>query len=326
MTSGGEPVDAERLIVVPEHAARCGAQDGLGVSVSRLDLLPAGKSGREPGPASGEAGRRNRRRVEVRLFIQCRSRQAVAPIMTEDVHGCRSARRFVTTRWTRVCRAKEDSDDGRRALSELCEAYYEPVVAYLNAAVQSPERARELAHAFFAGILAGGAVAGASPEQGRFRSYLLGAVRHFLARRWESEARLRRGGGTTTVSFDAGMAGAESFVEPVDGGETPEAAYDRRWAMTALALALEALRRECEREGKRSLFERVSPWLLGEATHGEQVAAASELRMGISAMKVATHRMRHRMRQCLREVIAGTLRDPALVDEEMRSLMESLRG
>ena len=91
---------------------------------------------------------------------------------------------FHTTRWTRVCLAKADSDEGRGALAELCEAYYEPVVAYLRGVLRDADAAREMSHAFFAEILAGGAISGADPLRGRFRFYLLGAVRHFVASKW----------------------------------------------------------------------------------------------------------------------------------------------
>ena len=101
---------------------------------------------------------------------------------------------FHTTRWTRVGRAKVPSPEGRRALAELCEAYYAPVAAFLRCELRDADAARDLAHDFFAGMLAGGTIDGAEPGRGRFRSYLLGAVKHFLAHHREAAGRLKRGG------------------------------------------------------------------------------------------------------------------------------------
>src|SRR6187455_2833574 len=109
---------------------------------------------------------------------------------------------FHTTRWTRVSLAKLPSDDGRRALADLCEAYYEPVVAFLRCELRDPAAAREMSHSFFAEILSGGRIQYADPARGRFRSYLLGAVKHFAAHHRQAASRLRRGGGMEAVPMD----------------------------------------------------------------------------------------------------------------------------
>src|SRR6187455_227281 len=113
------------------------------------------------------------------------------------------AQSFLTTRWTRVRQAKEASDDGRLALAELCEAYYEPVVAFLRCELRDPAAARELSHAFFEEILGGGRIQSADPSRGRFRSYLLGAVKHFVAHHRQAASRQKRGGGKEPVPIDA---------------------------------------------------------------------------------------------------------------------------
>lgn len=228
---------------------------------------------------------------------------------------------FHTTRWTRVCTAKSDSDEGRSALSELCEAYYEPVVAYLRGVLRDSDAAREMSHAFFAEILAGGAIAGADPLRGRFRFYLLGAVRHFVASKRESDQRLRRGGGVTPVSLDA-----ETPELPQNDRESPEAAFDRQWAITVLARAMSVLERECSTEGKTGLLEHLKPSLLGEAAYGDQNAAAEKLGLSAGAARVAVHRLRQRFRHCVKQEIAGTLKDSAIIEEEMRALLAALGG
>ena len=124
---------------------------------------------------------------------------------------------FRTTRWTQVSRAKADSPEGRRALAELCNAYYEPVATFLRCELRDADAARELAHDFFANMLAGGAIAHAEQERGRFRSYLLGAVKHFLSHHREAQRRLKRGGGVENISLNETEAGEARSVAGCQG-------------------------------------------------------------------------------------------------------------
>ena len=227
---------------------------------------------------------------------------------------------FRTTRWTQVSRAKADSPEGRRALGELCNAYYEPVAAFLRYELRDADAARELAHDFFAHMLAGGAIARAEQERGRFRSYLLGAVKHFLSHQREASQRLKRGGGVENLSLNE----TEARSVPDAGVLSPDAAFDRQWALTVVAHALEALRRECVTEGRVDFFEQVKPWLTGDAARGEQAALAAGCGMNANALKVAVHRLKRRFRQLLKAEVAGTLDDPGLVEAEMRSLFAAL--
>lgn len=233
---------------------------------------------------------------------------------------------FHTTRWTRVCLAKADSEDGRRALADLCDAYYEPVVAYLRRVLRDADAARDMSHAFFADMLAGGTIDTADPERGRFRYYLLGAVKHFLAHRREADQRLRRGGGVAPLSLDAAAPGSPALEVADDARLSPEAVFDRQWAVTVLARAMDALQTGCAAEGKSSLLETLRPWLLGESAHGDQAAAAEALGMNPGAFKVAVHRMRHRFRHCVKSEVAGTLKDETAVEDEMRALLQALGG
>src|ERR1700722_12435517 len=145
---------------------------------------------------------------------------------------------FRTTRWTQVSRAKADSPEGRRALADLCNAYYEPVAAFLRCELRDADAARELAHDFFAHMLAGGTIARAEQERGRFRSYLLGAVKHFLSHHREAGRRLKRGGGVKDLSLNDTEVGSVPDARVL----SPDAAFDRQWALTVIARALEALR------------------------------------------------------------------------------------
>jgi len=226
---------------------------------------------------------------------------------------------FHTTRWTRVCLAKVASADGRMALSELCEAYYEPVVAFLRCELREADAAREMSHAFFEQMLRGGRIHTADPARGRFRSYLLGAVKHFLSHHREAAARLKRGGGLTAAPLE------EAAGVP-DGGLSPDAVFERQWAVTVLARGMEALEQECASEGKASFFIQVKPLLTGEAAHGAQEEVAAACGMSVAALRMALTRLRKRLRDCVKFEVAGTLEDPALVQEEMQALFAALGG
>jgi DNA-directed RNA polymerase specialized sigma24 family protein len=227
---------------------------------------------------------------------------------------------FHTTRWTRVCLAKADSDDGRRALADLCDAYYEPVVAYLRRVLHDADAARDMSHAFFAGMLAGGTIETADPTRGRFRSYLLGAVKHFLSHQREAALRLKRGGGRELLPMDDEEAIA---VADTKRG-SPDAEFDKQWAVTVLGRALEALQQESRAQGRGEVFERVKPLLTGDCDHGEQAAIAAACGLNAASFRMAVHRLRKRLRQCVKTEVAGTLEDPAMVEEEMRALFSAL--
>jgi DNA-directed RNA polymerase specialized sigma24 family protein len=227
---------------------------------------------------------------------------------------------FRTTRWTQVSRAKADSPEGRRALAELCNAYYEPVVAFLRCELRDADAARELAHDFFARVLAGGAIARVEQERGRFRSFLLGAVKHFLSHQREARQRIKRGGGTPDLSLHDTEVGSVPDV----GVLSPDAAFDQQWALTVVAHALQTLRSECVAEGRGDFFELVKPWLIGDTARGDQMALAANCGMNANALKVAVHRMKRRFRQLLKAEVAGTLDDPGLIEAEMRALFAAL--
>jgi RNA polymerase sigma-70 factor (ECF subfamily) len=223
-----------------------------------------------------------------------------------------------------VCLAKADSEDGRRALADLCDAYYEPVVAYLKSVLRDADAARDVSHAFFAEMLAGGAIHTADPERGRFRHYLLGAVKHFLANHREAGMRQKRGGGIAPLSLDVDELDSPVLSVAVDARLSPEAIFDRQWAVTVLDRAMEALAAESRAQGKLELVERLRPWLMGESGYGDQSAVAESLGLSAAAMKAAVHRLRARFRQCVKAEVAGTLKDPASVEDEMRSLFAAL--
>jgi RNA polymerase sigma factor (sigma-70 family) len=232
---------------------------------------------------------------------------------------------FVPTRWTLVRRARGQSPEARAALSELCEAYYPPVLRFLRREGRDDERARDQAQEFFARILQRGDLGGADPERGRFRSYLLGAVKHFLADQRKHERRDKRGGSAVHAGLDAPPTDEAPALEVADPGtEAPEAWFDREWALTVMDRALTAVENEFRAADKAAQFNRLKPWLVGETEALSQADAARQLGLNEGAVKVAIHRLRKRFRELVRAEIAQTLADDSSVEAELRYLIEVL--
>lgn len=215
----------------------------------------------------------------------------------------------------------------KTALSELCAAYYEPVVVFLRREGRDEDAARELAHGFFARLLEGGRLELAEQARGRFRSYLLGALKHFLADHRDQAMAAKRGGGVDHLRVDAGSTTSAPGLQIVDAQVTaPDAAFDRQWAISLLASALGDLETEMVDEGKQVLFERLKPWLTGDAGTGSQVSAAESLNMSVDAMKQAVHRLRKRFRALVKKRIADTVAGSEQAEEEWQHLMSALRS
>lgn len=223
---------------------------------------------------------------------------------------------FHPTRWTLVLAARGEGEQARAALSDLCGAYYGPVVAFLRREGRTEDDARELAHAFFATVLADG-FGIPDPGRGRFRSYLLGALKHFLAKRRAAAVAVKRGGGAEHVPLAAETDTSPGL--PMPGVSDDTLAFDREWALAIIARALVAL--EAEHSGKARHFAVLKPWLDGGSS-GSQADAARSLGISETAVKVAIHRMRVRFRELVRTGIAETVNDPADAADELRHLIE----
>ena len=233
---------------------------------------------------------------------------------------------FHDTRWTLVSRSRGSDMEGRAALSELCAAYYAPVVVFLRRDGREEDVARELAHDFFARLLEGEAMEGADPERGRFRSYLLAAVKRFAADQRERAGALKRGGGYEQVSLQSGGTVTEPGLQVEDAQVmAPDAAFDREWAVTLLARALVSLERTLGEEGKAEHFAVLKPWLTTGLDDQSQAAAAAQLGISEAAVKVAIHRLRQRFREAVRGEIAQTVSNPEVVEEELEALRAALR-
>lgn len=227
---------------------------------------------------------------------------------------------FSGTHWTVVLAAQGNDTAAADALSQLCAAYYEPVVAFLRREGRPDDTARDLAHSFFAAVLSRRSLAGADPARGRFRSYLLGALKHFLRDHHVHLKAARRGAGAPHVSLDDTFSGLDT---PAADDHAADLAYDRQWALTVIARALEIVAAEMTRAGRLAQFEALKPWITGDAAvpHAEVGA-----RLGLSegAAKVAIHRLRVRFRAAVRAEIVGTLAPGDDPDAELRHLIAVL--
>jgi RNA polymerase sigma factor (sigma-70 family) len=233
---------------------------------------------------------------------------------------------FMPTRWTLVLRARGESAVARVALSELCESYYAPVLAFIRHTCGDAEAARDLTQELFTRLLAQHGLDTVDPGRGRFRSFLLGAVKHFLADEHDRARAAKRGGGQTLVSIEAGMSADTTaqlqIRDPV--GPAPDMVFDRQWAITLIEHALDGLAGELAEAGKAAQFETLKPWLLGEVPSLSQTDAARKLGLSEGAVKVAVHRLRKRFRELLRAEIAQTVSNPAQVGEELHYMVEVL--
>lgn len=213
----------------------------------------------------------------------------------------------------------------RTALAELCQAYWYPLYSFVRYKGNNAEDASDLTQAFFTRLLEKNDIAMADEARGRFRSFLLSALTHFLANEHDWARRLKRGGDKTHVSFDPPDAEARYSLEP-SHGLTPERLFDRQWAMVLLEQVLAGLGSQYERDGKRQLFESLKGTLtfLPDAPSYEQIGRA--LAMTPGAVKVAVHRLRNQYRQCLRQTIAESVSCEAEVDAEIRDLFEVFKA
>ena len=210
------------------------------------------------------------------------------------------ARDFRTTQWSLVLKAGRGGDqEAAAALEKLCRAYWYPLYAFVRRRGYDPETARDLTQSFFAALLARNQFAVADPTRGRFRSFLVHSLTHFLANEWRDSQRLKRGGGTVAFSLD-GLEPEERYrLEPAAESDA-EKLFERRWAYTLVERALQRLQKEHERAGKSRVFVELAAFLPGGAANGTKAEVAQRLGMSEGAVKVAVHRLRQRFRTTAR--------------------------
>lgn len=237
-----------------------------------------------------------------------------------------AGRRIVTTRWTVVLAAgRSDSSESRAALETLCEAYWYPVYAFVRRAGHSSDEARDLTQEFFSRVIEKRYLRAARPERGRFRSFLLASVRHFLSNERDWRNAIKRGGGKPVLPLEFDDGERRYKIEPVDDS-TPERIYERRWATTVLEVAMRRLEDAQARAGRQASFSRMKGLVFGEAGPGAYEDLAAEVGMTVGALRVAIHRLRRQFGATLRQVIAETVERDDAVDEELRYLLGVISG
>lgn len=227
---------------------------------------------------------------------------------------------FETTRWTMVLAAGRTEDaKARMAMEELCRTYWYPLYAYVRRRGHSKEDAEDLTQGFFARLIAENDLDGRSPERGRFRAFLLAAMKHYMANEWDKSRRRKRGGGAELLSLDCRDAEERYRIEP-SHHLSPDRLYDRAWAMTLLERVVGKL--ETAHAGNPA-FLKLKPCLTAGRETVDYAAVAADLGMSEGAARVAAHRLRRQYRELLRAEIAETLVEPEEFSDELQALYRS---
>ena len=230
---------------------------------------------------------------------------------------------FSPTRWSLVLRAQGETPEAQAALSELCEAYYQPVYRFLRREGRNDSTALELTQSFFESVLTKQNL-NPDPRSGRFRSYILGAVKHFLGDERKRGLRLKRGAGQIPVSLDDDED-SERSAPSVTAKTRPESWFDRQWALNLMDRSLQEIEKEFENKGKANQFQILKHSLLGDGMALSHSEAAIQLGWSETATKVAVHRLRKRFREIVRAEVAQTTPDTSETDAELNYLIEALQ-
>lgn len=231
---------------------------------------------------------------------------------------------FEPTQWSLVLQAGSGGGQSLAALEKLCRAYLPPVFAYLRREGHAVHEAEDLTQEFFHRLLAAESFADADPLKGRFRSWLIGALKHFLHSEWRRGMRKKRGSGQVPIPLDAMEPGVREACEPRDE-ETPETAYDRRWAETLVARTAARMRKEYELAGQSARYDALKFYLPGGGVLPAYAETAARLGLTEAAVKSAVFKIRRRFGMLLRHEVAQTVCIPEEVEDEMRALLSALR-
>ena len=215
------------------------------------------------------------------------------------------------------------SGDGREALTALCEAYWYPLYAFLRGRGHGPADAEDLTQAFFALLLDKQVIRQADPARGRFRSFLLKALQNFAANERASRSAAKRGGGVPGLSLELDRAEGRLRLEG-STAESPERAFDRRWALTLLERVMLRLKDDAVQKSNEELFDTLKPYLTGDEPRRSYADAASALGLSEGAVKVAVHRLRRKFRDILQDEISQTVSSRAEIEDELRHLWSSV--
>jgi len=227
---------------------------------------------------------------------------------------------FTETRWSLVLLAGDEaSSRSREAREHLCRAYWQPIYLFVRRHGHSPHDAQDLTQEFIARLLEKNLFATADRERGRFRSFLLGALKHFLADEWDKARAEKRGGNAWVLPIDDTQA-EDHYLSAPASDLTPERLFDRRWGLTLLQQAMERLKAESSTSDKLRQFELLKPFLTDPAGSGGYDTVAAQLDTTPASVAVSVHRLRQRFRELVRAEVAQTVASPADVDDELRAL------
>jgi RNA polymerase sigma factor (sigma-70 family) len=231
---------------------------------------------------------------------------------------------FASTQWSVVLEARSGAAGRGPALERLCRTYWLPIYSYLRRRGYTPQDAEDLAQGFFAYVLDSDFLDRPDPAKGRFRGYLIGALRHYLSGHFERERALKRGGGAKLIHWDE--IDAEREFSAVDHGQPdPSEAYETAWAMALFSEAFKKLEAEQAKAGKERQFAVLKRYLSASPTRGEYEVTAKELGMSRTHVAVAVHRLGSRYRELIRLEIAATVQDPSDVKGEIMHLLKTLQ-
>lgn len=216
------------------------------------------------------------------------------------------------------------SPDAAVALETLCSAYWYPLYAFVRREGYQRAEAQDLTQGFFAMLLDREDLRSVHPDKGRFRSFLLAALQHFLINEWQKARAQKRGGGKRVLSLDFDSAETKFEMQPAEP-TTPESVFKRQWALTLLANVQAHLQSEMETDGRGALYEALKPHLVGDPDASRYAEVAEQLGMTEAAVKMAMSRLRKRHREILREEIAQTVASEEEIDDEIRELFDALR-
>ena len=245
-----------------------------------------------------------------------------APDMGDELPAGQAA--FHTTHWSAIFTARDqDGTAARDALAGLCSTYWYPLYAFVRRRGYSPHDAEDLTQEFFRDFLQKNALLSASPARGKFRSFLLTCLKNFLANERHRAQTQRRGGGQPMISLDGNEAEMRWSLEPANQ-LTPEALFEKRWALTVLETTMKTLEAEYAAKGKTAVFEDLRGFLPGGQGIQSRIEFAAKRGLSAGAVDVAVHRLRQRFGVLLREQVARTVSGPEEVEEEIRHLISAL--
>jgi RNA polymerase sigma-70 factor (ECF subfamily) len=229
---------------------------------------------------------------------------------------------FATTQWSLVLGAgRGEGSKASESLARLCQTYWMPIYAYVRRRTRDVAEAQDLTQEFFARILEKNLLAAAVPERGKFRSFLLVSLKHFLINEQERAHAQKRGGGKLPLSLDWEAGETRLRLEPIDNRD-PEQLFERQWALTVLEQTLARLRAEWREKAEQ--FERLQPFLTGDAAGQTYAELAASLNSTEGALRQTVSRLRKRYRELLREEVGATLENREELDEELQRLFAAL--